>query len=362
MEYTTLTHPQFARALRLAYRHSHGWADQLYALCIQTAGVVRDRHDVSYDADRRARREDLLALATEEQRAALGRVEEAVLPPPRVALILAAGSSSYEVCQPADALRRLAAGEAQSVAEWRPEDLVRAPRSVDPRSGLGSALTHEQLVQRAAPRPEISVRDLAHVAWIGIGPDGDPGIVAPCLDFEGDVFHTTGSGRLEWLIDREGGVSLSVNRPGPTQHCITFDVVGRGLTGDQAQALLGDPEYLAGPYPLGEARLTAEGLAESLREGGHAVYLHPASGGTAPPDGAPVMMWLEIREAKRGSVTVLRATVSPSTSPHPGVGGDLRVSREESGTMHFRHVAVLNEALAALEVWWDPALELARAA
>jgi len=40
------------------------------------------------------------------------------------------------------------------------------------------------------------------------------GIQAPTLSPEGDVVHTTGSGRLTWAITPEGDTTLTISRPG----------------------------------------------------------------------------------------------------------------------------------------------------
>jgi hypothetical protein len=49
------------------------------------------------------------------------------------------------------------------------------------------------------------------------------GILAPSLDKSGNIVHKTGSGRLTWVIARNGDVELFIDRPGGV-NCLKADV------------------------------------------------------------------------------------------------------------------------------------------
>lgn len=61
------------------------------------------------------------------------------------------------------------------------------------------------------------------------------GIVAPVLDDKGRVRHSTTSGRLEWMIERDGSVTFEIWRPAPFRRVLAAEVwtapaLGRRVT------------------------------------------------------------------------------------------------------------------------------------
>lgn len=151
--FTTLTPPQFRRALILARHHGHGWAEQFDQLGIDEAGRNETWEDTTTAEGtansgrvwQRTRREKLEGV-TPEQLAALERVALA----------------------------------------WR----------------VGA---------------EVRDADLEAISLIGSHRWPEPmrnGIWSPGLDTEGNTRHTTGTGRLSWCVRRDGRTILEVCRPG----------------------------------------------------------------------------------------------------------------------------------------------------
>lgn len=79
------------------------------------------------------------------------------------------------------------------------------------------ALTTDQIETGAYSADQIwdlvSARNDAYEREVGFRPFG--GIPFPTVDEDGDIVHTTGTGRLRWIISLDGMVSLEIRRPGP---------------------------------------------------------------------------------------------------------------------------------------------------
>ncbi len=86
---------------------------------------------------------------------------------------------------------------------------IDAPKSFD---------SYAVAVNPADPTTEIALEAIHQMAYDSKADgDGDNntiwGILAPTVDEDGDVVHTTGFGRLDWRVDRQGNVGFTINRP-----------------------------------------------------------------------------------------------------------------------------------------------------
>lgn len=283
--FSTLTHPQLVRALALARTHSHGWADQFDALGIDEA--ARDFALLSVEGTERI---EPAWERTRREKMANASAEER------------------------DALRRVEEA-------WMAKGKV-ADADLRTISLIGAELWPEQL--RA-------------------------GIWSPGLDAEGDTSHETGTGRLSWLITRDGRTVLYINRPGEKLCRIGGSVVpGPGWKYEQVEAVLNQalPQAVRGtPVYRSEGLRRIRAAAERIRLEGLSAVLDGVLA-----EGTPGIC-LFLQEAGGESVSVLRAVVTPA--------GDVTVERQIGPGLYYRHVETLVRAVACLGVEWDPALELA---
>jgi len=88
----------------------------------------------------------------------------------------------------------------------------------------------------------MTLADVARIASENCGPVG--GICAPTIDGDGDIVHRTGTGRLGWMVFRDGDVTLTIYRP---RGAILRDLERRGdrrlpaylVDNDEAEVLQG---------------------------------------------------------------------------------------------------------------------------
>ena len=88
----------------------------------------------------------------------------------------------------------------------------------------------------------MTLADVARIASENCGPVG--GICAPTIDGDGDIVHRTGTGRLGWMVFRDGDVTLTIYRP---RGAILRDLERRGdrrlppclVESDEAEVLQG---------------------------------------------------------------------------------------------------------------------------
>lgn len=181
------------------------------------------------------------------------------------------------------------------------------------------------------------------------------GIWSPGLDLDGDTAHETGTGRLSWLIARDGGTVLYVNRPGAKLYRLGATVVPSERRGfDAVQAVLDEalPQIVRLTPVYGEEALDRlRNAAQRIRMEGLEVDL-PAEAESSPafPEGvAGVRLYLQQDGAE--SVSVLRAAVTGH--------GDVVVQRQIGPGLYYRHVEALVRAIGVLGIQWEPGLELA---
>jgi hypothetical protein len=289
MTITTLTFPQFLRALVLARHHSHGWATEFDHLGIDPAGRNETWEEDSTTADgtansgrawQRTRREKL-ERATPDELAALRRVEEAF-----------------------------------------------------------------------GAKAEIADKDLETISLIGSMDWPAPmrsGIWSPGLNALGVTEHVTGSGRLSWLIRRDGHTILEVARPGGPLFRVSYLLqVGTHSWHQLEQAL----EAVA---PQAE-RNTSRGYAAAMQLRERIFYAlgeeHGISAGYPddPETNQEAQVMLTVEEQGRDSISVLRAELAP--------GGELQVERVSGAGLYYRHVETMVRAIGYLGIQWEPELEV----
>lgn len=283
----TLPRAQLARALALARAHSHGWATEFDALGIDEAGRNESWEEVP---------------GTER------------------------GQRAWE--------------------RTRREKLERA----DP-----AELAALRRVEEAwAAKGEVVDADLHAISLIGSEAWPETlrsGIWSPGLDADGDTYHETGTGRLSWLVARDGATVLYVNRPGQKLFKLGASVVGGAERAhERVQAVLDGvlPARVRGtPVYEGEGLARLRTAAERIRLEGLGAVVE--DGVDLAEGEAGVRLYLQ--EDGCESVSVLRAAVTPK--------GEVVVQRQVGPGLYYRHVETLVRAIAYLGVQWEPAVELA---
>lgn len=104
---------------------------------------------------------------------------------------------------------------------WAPDYSERHPELVDPpQTWLKDAIAMHDAIAVADPVSLSSIVDLVNLRRGGVGSSDSTipgGITAPQVNNVGDIWHTTGSGRLTWYIESDGRTTLIVSRPSPEE-------------------------------------------------------------------------------------------------------------------------------------------------
>ncbi len=132
---------------------------------------------------------------------------------------------------------------------------------------LASRYGHYWADYQAPEGKKVKLRDIYNYAFQLEGDSDLPvGILGPEVDEKGRIVHTTGSGRLSWIVNPNGETKLIVSRPGNIT-CLEADIFlqtkgpwrGRNLATVQAKA-----EYFARHVDSLEYAMTALMLPEDV--------------------------------------------------------------------------------------------------
>lgn len=178
------------------------------------------------------------------------------------------------------------------------------------------------------------------------------GIWSPGVSDTGKSYHTTGTGRLSWSIDRAGRVELEVCRPGGPLFSVQSWAGCSPAKGGTVQAALdavSPPAERASSRSSAEANILRDRIAGALVAQGFSVVFGEdveELGGGGPD------LVLSIEPAGKDSIVVLQASVNAE--------GFAVVHQLRAGAhLNLRHVAALSKVLSALGSQWDPEVELA---